>query len=83
MTQFDIKLDETLYAQMDAVAQELGVSHSEVIALAIQAFIKRREAKRIKAALDAVYAEPPTEEEAATLRAMKAYHQELMTEEQW
>ena len=78
-----ISLDDTLFAQVENLAQELKVSRSHLVAMALQAFIKRHETQKMIAAINAAYADFPDEEEAATLRAMKQYHAKLMADDPW
>ena len=78
-----ISLDDTLFAQVESLVQELELSRSRVIALAIQEFIKRRETQKMVAALHEAYADFPDEEEAATQQDMQRHQQLLMADESW
>lgn len=78
-----ISLDDTLFEQVESLVQELNVSRSRLFTMAMQEFIKRREAQRIMAALNEVYSNGPDAEEVTVLRAMKRYHQKLVADEAW
>lgn len=78
-----ISLDDTLFEQVESLTQELAMSRSRVIAMAIQEFIRRRETQKMFDKLNAVYKDGPTEEDEAAKRAMKRYHQKLMADEAW
>ncbi|HRW09599.1 MAG TPA: hypothetical protein P5121_31075 [Caldilineaceae bacterium] len=82
-TKTAISLDDNLFAQVEDLVQELDMSRSRVIALAIQEFIKRREKQKILEKLNEVYKDGPTDDEEVAKRAMKQYHQKLMADEAW
>lgn len=78
-----ISLDDNLFAQVEDLVQELEMSRSRVIALAIQEFIRRREQQKTLEKLNEVYKDGPTEEEQAAKRAMKQYHQRQIVDDAW
>lgn len=65
-----ISMDEELFKQVEATAQEMKVSRSRVVTLALRDYLKRREAQRISEQLNAVYGEDYAldEEDKAFLR---------------
>lgn len=52
-----ISMDEELFKQVEATAEEMNVSRSRVVVLALRDYLKRREAQRITEQLNAVYGE--------------------------
>ena len=52
-----VSMDEELFEQVEATAQEMKISRSRVVTLALRDYLKRREAQRITEQLNAVYGE--------------------------
>ena len=67
-----ISLDEKLFREAEAAAKELSVSRSELFAIALREYLKRRRDDEITARLNEVYAEPPDEDELELMAALRA-----------
>ena len=52
-----VSMDEELFRQVEETAQEMKVSRSRVVVLALRDYLKRRERRRITEQLNAVYGE--------------------------
>lgn len=77
-----ISLPESLFKQAEAVAEELKVSRSRLMALALEEFIRRRQNLQLLEKINAAYADPPDEEEQAMLRTMRRYQRRIV-EGEW
>ncbi|MCL1467826.1 hypothetical protein [Argonema galeatum] len=77
-----ISLPESLFKQAEAVAEELKVSRSRLMALALEEFIRRRQNLQLLEKINAAYADPPDEEEQTMLRTISRYHRRIV-EGEW
>ncbi|MFB2919248.1 MULTISPECIES: hypothetical protein [Aerosakkonema] len=77
-----ISLPESLFEEAEAIAEELKVSRSRLIALALEEFICRHQNRQLLAKINAAYDDSPDEEEEALLRSMTRYHRR-MVEGEW
>jgi len=75
-----ISIREDLFAEAERLAKELGVSRSQVFAMALEEFIAQRQNRQLLDALNSAYADEPTEEERALLRAMRRIQREVADE---
>ncbi len=69
-----ISLDALLLRQIDAVAAELNVSRSRLLALAAAEFLREHESAKLLADLNRAHADGPTAEEVEMRRAWKRQH---------
>lgn len=58
-----ISLDSELLERVDALAEELDLPRSRVLAQAAEDFLRRRESETLRARLDRVYGEEAPEDE--------------------
>ncbi|MCZ0937903.1 MAG: ribbon-helix-helix protein, CopG family [Caldilineaceae bacterium] len=79
----EVSLSNTLFEEVENLARELEMSRSELLSIAVQEFIERRETRHMMAALNEVHGEPPDEEELAVLRQMREHHRNLMRDDPW
>jgi len=77
-----ISLQQSLFEQVDALAQELAVSRSRVFVLAVEDFIQRRQNRQLLEAINEAYADLPDAEEQTLRRQMRQQHRQ-MVEGQW
>ncbi len=75
-----ISIREDLFAEAEQLAKELGVSRSQVFAMALEDFIVRRRNRQLLEALNRAYADEPTDEERALLHAMRCVQREVADE---
>lgn len=79
-----ISLKQPLLAQVDMVAQEMGIPRSRLFVLAVEDFLRRRENERLLAALNDVYGKNfPTEEDQAELEARQYLYANTLEHEEW
>ncbi len=72
-----ISIREDLFAEAEQLAKELGVSRSQVFAMALEDFIERRQSRQLLEALNHAYTDEPTDEERALLQAMRRIQREV------
>jgi len=77
-----ISLQQSLFEQVDALAQELEISRSRLFVLAVEAFIRRYQDRQLLEAINEAYADLPDPEEQALRRQMRQQHRH-MVEGQW
>ena len=66
-----ISIDEALFAQVDAVAEEMAVSRSRLIALSLEEYLRRRESRRLLEAINQSYGTDADAEDEEIARAMR------------
>ncbi|MDY0019953.1 MAG: CopG family transcriptional regulator [Anaerolineae bacterium] len=77
-----ISMQESLFEQVDALAEELHVPRSQVFVLAVEEFIKRHQNQKLLEALNEAYAEVSAEDEESLREEMRQQHRDLV-EGQW
>lgn len=73
-----ISLEDALLTEANKAAQDLGVSRSRLISLALKSFLRRRRRKQILEQLNRAYEGGLDPEEKETLRGMKAKFQSTL-----
>ncbi len=73
-----ISLQENLFQQVEQLADDLNLSRSSLIAIALQEFIERHENKRLLDQLNAAYAEDPQREELELSQAHRQSYQRTL-----
>jgi metal-responsive CopG/Arc/MetJ family transcriptional regulator len=77
-----ISLQESLFEQVNDLAQELQVSRSRLFVLAIEDFIQRYENRKLLETLNDAYDDVPDSDEQALHSRMRQRHRQLV-EGQW
>ena len=77
-----ISLQESVFDQVDALAQELGISRSRLFVLAVEAFSQRYQNRQLLKAINEAYADTPEPEEQALRHQRRRQHRQ-MGEDQW
>lgn len=77
-----ISIQQSLFEEVDALAQELELSRSRLFVLAVEEFIQRHHNHRLQEAIDAAYADMPANEEQALRRQRRLKHRQ-MVEGEW
>ena len=77
-----ISLQQALFEQVDALAQELQISRSRLFVLAVEAFIQRHQNRQLLEAINEAYGDLPDTEEQALRDRMRQQHRR-MVEGQW
>lgn len=77
-----ISMQESLFDQVDALAEELHVPRSQVFVLAVEEFIKRHQNQKLLDVLNEVYGDASDEDEESLREGMRRQHRDLV-EGQW
>jgi metal-responsive CopG/Arc/MetJ family transcriptional regulator len=77
-----ISLQESLFEQVNELAEELQMPRSHLFVLAVEEFIKRHENHKLLETLNEVYDDLPDSDERALRDRMRQQHRQLV-EGQW
>jgi metal-responsive CopG/Arc/MetJ family transcriptional regulator len=77
-----ISLQQSLFEQVDALAQELQISRSRLFVLAVEDFIRRYQNRKLLEAINEAYSDLPDPGEQALRDRMRQQHRR-MVEGQW
>ncbi len=77
-----ISLETDLFKQTEALAGELRVSRSRLIAMALRDYLRRQHDRNLLDRLNAAYADSLSDDERATLEEMQSYSFRLMASEE-
>ena len=77
-----ISLQPELFEQIDALAKEMRLSRSGLVALAAEEFIKHHQNRRLLEAINDAYDDLPDTEEQSLHNAVRQHHKR-MVEGQW
>jgi metal-responsive CopG/Arc/MetJ family transcriptional regulator len=77
-----ISLQETLFEQVEALAHELNVSRSRLLALALEDFIRRYQNQKLLEQINSAYDDAPDPGEQIRLRQMRR-QQRRIVEGEW
>lgn len=78
-----VSIEESLFRRTEKAAEELEISRSRLVALALESYLSRYEAGQITAKLNEVYADGPDEEDLLWLEAAQVAYVEILGEEKW
>lgn len=76
-----ISLPEPLLAEAETVANEMNVSRSKLMAIALEEFLKRYHNRQLLAQINAAYTDP-NEEEQKVISTMRRHHRQIV-ESEW
>ncbi|HXO27444.1 MAG TPA: ribbon-helix-helix domain-containing protein [Thermoanaerobaculia bacterium] len=77
-----VTLGEATYARLDALAREMSVPRSRVLALAVEQLLERHDALSLTAAIDRAYRDLPSAAEKQWLGSARRKHRHLV-ENEW
>lgn len=72
-----LSIDKSLFEQVEALAEELGVPRSRVFAMALEQFLSHHDSNKLLEQLNAVYAKAPSEDESTAV-AYRIKHREII-----
>jgi metal-responsive CopG/Arc/MetJ family transcriptional regulator len=82
-----ISIEAPLLQRANALASELNISRSRLIALALEEFLQQYDNAKLLESINAVYGQPPSleeqKEEDLIREAMLRIHYELVADEPW
>jgi predicted transcriptional regulator len=73
-----ISLDQSLFEEAEALAQEMHLSRSRLFVLALEDFIRRHQNRQLQAQLNEAYEGEPDPAESARLQGMRRYHRKVV-----
>lgn len=77
-----ISLPKSLFERAESVAEEIKITRSHLMALALEEFISRRQNQQLLDKINAAWAEPLDREEQAQRRSILKLHRQIV-EEEW
>ena len=77
-----ISLPDSLFRQADAMASELAIPRSRLVALALEEFIRRHRQQEVTERLDAVYGDLPERRIPSTDAGLESLR-ELTADDSW
>lgn len=77
-----ISLQKSLFEEAEAIARELKVSRSRLMAIALEEFIRRHQNQQLLEKINAAYEDSPNEEEQVILGRMHRQHRQI-AETEW
>ncbi|MCE7982640.1 MAG: hypothetical protein DYG89_15760 [Caldilinea sp. CFX5] len=77
-----ISLQDTLFTQVEERADTLQMSRSQLVAVALEAFVQRYQNQQLLSALNRAYADTPSPDEPTHTPAWRRQHRQMM-EGEW
>jgi len=77
-----ISVNKPLFDEVEALAQEMEVSRSEVFARAAREYVQHHKSHKIMEAINAAYGDVPDENEEALRKRMRRKQRKIV-EDQW
>lgn len=77
-----ISMQQSLFEQVDSLAQEMEISRSRLFVLAMEDFMQRRQNRHLLEAINHAYADLPELDEESLRRQMRQQHRR-MVEGEW
>jgi hypothetical protein len=78
----EVWLSQSLVDLAEAAAREMKISRSDLLATALEEFLRRRQNRQLLEAINEAYKDGPTEEEREFLQHMKLHHRRIL-EDEW
>lgn len=78
-----VSIEKSLFNQADELAEELQVSRSRLVSMALERLIRDYQTKKLVEKLNEVYANGLDEEEQLAMEGMRRLQAELMVDEEW
>lgn len=77
-----ISIQELLFKEADALAQQMNISRSELFTRAVKQFVREHRHRQLLDRIDQAYSDEPAPEEKRLLSKQKSYHRR-MVKGQW
>ncbi len=78
-----ISMERGLFEAVEATAEEMDISRSELISRAVRAYLKRRENEQLLASINEAYGDGPDEEDRAWLSYAKRQMRRRAENDEW
>ena len=73
-----ISIPESLFEQVDMLAQQAQISRSRLFVLAVEEFVRRHENQELLEAINRAYDDLPSPDEQAYRQRMRRKHREMV-----
>jgi len=77
-----ISLQDTLFTQVEEIAHTLQMSRSQLVSVALEAFVQRYQNQQLLAALNRAYEDAPSPAEPTRTPARRRQHRQIV-EGEW
>lgn len=77
-----ISIEESLYEQVNALANEMKIPRSKLFALAMEEYLRRKTDRQIVESINEAYADNLDESEQIMLEGMR-HHQRKLKDKEW
>jgi metal-responsive CopG/Arc/MetJ family transcriptional regulator len=78
-----ISIREGLFQETETIAQELNIPRSQVVAMALEEFVRRYRNRKLFEQINDAYAPPPSDDERESLEIMRSHQKKLMRDGEW
>lgn len=82
-TETDISLNQSLLDRLNAMAMEMKISQSKLVALAVEEFLQRQQTRQLVDSINQVYQDGPDEEDREWLAFAQESMRRLNQEDPW
>ncbi|MEC4884490.1 MAG: hypothetical protein SAL70_24710 [Scytonema sp. PMC 1070.18] len=77
----EISIPDSLYEQASNLAQEMQISPSDLLSLALEDYLRRYHSQKLLQSINDAYADGLDENELSTLEGMRRYQRHLVENE--
>ena len=78
-----ISIRESLFKETETIANEMNIPRSQVVAMALDEFVRRYKNMKLLEQINEAYESPPTNDESESLEIMRSHQNKLMRNEEW
>jgi len=82
-TKTAISIRKDLYEETNAIANEMSIPRSQLIALALEEFVLRYRNRNLREKINEAYATTPMPDEKASLEIIRSHQKKLAKDEEW
>ena len=78
-----ISIRKDLYEESNAIAYELSIPRSQLIAMALEEYIKRYRNRLLRDRINQSFSTAPDDDELGSLEIIKAHQKRIMEDDEW
>ena len=78
-----ISIGEILFQETEAIAQEMNIPRSQVVALALEEFVQRYRNRQLLEQINDAYAAPPDSDERESFEIMQSHQRKIVQSDPW
>ena len=78
-----ISIEESLFREVESLAEDMKVSRSKLFAAAVSEFISKHKNQQLLAEINAAYDDTPDKQEKNKLEAMRGKQRHILLDEPW